>query len=52
MGTEDDSSSMTDHIGLDEDSSDITSDHLGTDFSDTMNHDELIDLDNTNFNDL
>ena len=52
MGTEDDSSSMTDHIGLDEDSSDITSDHLETDFSDTMNHDELIDLDNTNFNDL
>lgn len=52
MGTEDDSSSMTDHIGLEEDSSDITSDHWGTDLSATMSNDELIDLDNTDLNDL
>ena len=52
MGTENDSSSMADHIGLDEDSSDITSDHLETDLSDTMSHDELIDFDNTDLNDL
>lgn len=52
MGTEDDSSSMTDHIGLDEDSSDITSDHWETDLSDTMSNDELIDFDNTDLNEL
>lgn len=52
MGTENDSSSMADHIGFDEDSSDITSDHLETDLSDTMSHDELIDFDNTDLNDL
>ena len=52
MGTEDGSSSMTDHIGLDEDSSDITSDHWETDLSDTMSNDELIDFDNTDLNEL
>ncbi len=52
MCTEDESSSMNNHIGLDEDSSDITSYHCGTDLSDTMSNDELIDFDNTDLNDL
>lgn len=52
MGTEDDSSSMSDHIGLDEESSDIISDHLGSDLNETMSDDELIDSDNTDLNDL
>lgn len=46
MGTEDDSFSIGDHIGLDEDFSDITSEHWGTDLSNTMS-DGHIDFDNT-----
>ena len=52
MGTEDDSFSIGDHIGLDEDSSDITSEHWGTDLSNTMSDDGLIDFDNTDLNNL
>lgn len=52
METKDDSSSMSDNIGLDEAPSDIPSDHWGTDLNDAMSDDELIGFDNTDLNDL
>lgn len=52
MCTEAESSSMNNHIGLDDGSSNISTDHLGDDLNDTMSDNGFTDLNNTDYNDL
>lgn len=47
-----DIASMNDHAGLDDDSSDMTSDHFMDDWNDIIGGDEFTELDYTDYNDL
>ena len=53
IDADDDTFSMSGHTDITDDSTDISSYHLENDLNDTMSNDnELIDLDNTDLNDL
>lgn len=52
MNPGNDIASMNDHAGLDDDSSDMTSDHFMDDWNHSSNEESSIDFDNTDYNDL
>ena len=52
MNPENDIASMNDHTGLDDDPSDMVSDHFMDDWNHSSNEESSIDFDNTDYNDL